>query len=50
MELGLALIQDNADFVIDNNGTVEALRGRAADVMRELGIAAINAASESTPQ
>ena len=50
MELGLALIRDNADFVINNNDTVDVLRTRAADVMRELGLAAINAAAESAPQ
>ena len=47
MELGLALIRDNANFFIENNSTVDVLRRRADSVMRELGVTALNAGSES---
>lgn len=51
MELGLAMIKGNADFVIENNSSVDTLHHSANDVMRGLGIAALNAAGpESTQQ
>lgn len=52
MELGLALIKDEADFFIQNDSTVEALREQADIILkRNLGIQAVTIArSESTQQ
>lgn len=50
MELGLAMIKDNADYVIKNNDTVDVLQHNANDVMRSLGIAALNAADSESAQ
>lgn len=50
MELGLAMIKDRADFAIDNNATVEVLQRNADDVMRNLGLAALNAAGPESAQ
>jgi len=44
LELGLSEIRENADFIIENNSSVEKLRSDADQLMMELGIAALKVA------
>lgn len=51
MELGLALIQERADFLIQNDSSLEALRERADIILqRNLGIQAVTSAYGPTQQ
>lgn len=41
LELGLAEIRENADFIVENNSSVDELRSNADQLMIELGITAL---------